>query len=113
MEAAVALNLSFQTIEQSALEFGDLAASQTGHMDVIALRATLVVVLFSLHVHEIEFVHQAVSLEQTERAIDRYAVDMRIKFAGVTQNLARIKMLFGGLDHAQDGAALMRHAQAA
>jgi hypothetical protein len=54
-----------------------------------------------------------VSLEQSQGAIHRDPVDLRIKPAGASQQLASIKVLFGGFDHAQNGAALASHAQAA
>jgi hypothetical protein len=113
VEAAVALDLSLQSVEEITLEFRDLAAAQAGHVDVVTLRAALVKMFFSLHVHEIEFIDQAVPLEQTEGAVDGDAVDVGIEAAGVAQDLAGVEVLFGGFDHAQDGAALMRHAEAA
>ena len=41
VEAAVALDLSLEAIEEIAFELRDLPATQAGHVDVIALRATL------------------------------------------------------------------------
>ena len=113
MEAAVALDLSLKPVEEIAFEFRDLAAAQAGHMDVVTLRTALVVMLLSLHVHEIEFIDQAMSLEQSEGAIDGDAVDVGIKAAGVAQDLAGVEMLFSGFDHAENGATLVGHAQAA
>ncbi len=65
VELAVALNLTFKPLEQIALEFCDLAAAQARHMNVIALRPPFIKVLFTLHVHQIEFVYQAIALQQT------------------------------------------------
>ncbi len=100
VKAAIALDLSLQAVEESAFEFGDLSASQAGHMDVVPLRSSLVKMLLTLHVHEIKLVHQAMSLEEAQRAINRYPVDVRIQFARMTENLAGIEMLFSGLNHA-------------
>ena len=113
MEAAVALDLSLQAVKEIALEFRDLAAAQAGHVDVVALRAALVIMFLALHVHEIQFVDQAMSFEQTESAINGDSVDVGIETAGVAQDLAGVEVLFGGFDHAEDGAALVGHAQAA
>ena len=113
VEATVALDLSLQAVEEITLKFGDFAAAQAGHMDVVALRAALVEMFFSLHVHEVKLIDQAMSFEQAESAIDGDAVDVGIEAAGVAQDLAGVEVLFGGFDHAQDGAALMRHAEAA
>jgi len=82
-------------------------------MDVIALWAALVVVFLTLHVHEIKFVHQSMSLEQTQGAIDSHTIDVGIELSGVAQYLACIQMLFGRLNHAQNGSALPRHTQTA
>lgn len=64
VKSAIALNLAFQPVKKIALEFGNLTASQTGHVDVIALRTTLVEMLLPLHVHEIQFVDEAMALQQ-------------------------------------------------
>jgi len=113
MEVAITLDLPFQPFEQVALEFQNLAASQAGHVDVVALGTALVIMLFPLHVHEIKLIHQPMSLEQAEGAVHGYAINLRVKPAGVTQYLAGIEVLLGGLDHTQDRAALPGHAQAA
>jgi len=113
VELTIPLDLSLEPFEQIALEFHNLAASQAGHVDVVALRTTLVIMLLSFHVHEIKFIHQAMSLEQAEGAVDSHAVNVRIKPLGVPQDLAGIEMLFGGLDYAKNRAALPGHAQAA
>ncbi len=113
MEATVTLDLPLEPFEQIAFEFHDAATAQASHVDVVALRATLVIMLFSLHVHEIEFIYKAMSLEQTQGAVDGYAVNVRIKAARMTQDLAGIEMLFGSFDNAENGATLAGHTQAA
>ena len=112
MKTAIALNLAFQAIKKIAFEFHNLAAAQTGHVDVIALRAALVKVFLTLHVHEIELVDKSLPFEEIQRPIDGNAIDLRIELAGATENLAGIEVLLGGFDDAEDGAALARHAQA-
>ena len=113
VEPAFTLNLSFQAVEQVALEFADLAAAQACHVNVIPLRATLVIMLFALHVHEVKLIDQPVPLEQSEGAIDRDSVHSRIDSASSAEKLAGIQMLLRSLHHAQNGAALAGHAQAA
>src|ERR1700691_977994 len=113
MELAIALDLALQPVEKVALEFHDLAATQAGHVDVVALWPPLIKVLLALHVHEVEFIHQAMPLEQLESAIHRDSIYLGIEFARSAQNLAGVEMLFRGLDNAEDGTALMCHAQAA
>ena len=113
MKLAVALNLPFQAVEEIAFEFRDLPAAEAGHMDVVALRTPLIKVFFPLHVHQIKFVNQTVTLEKFERAVNRDLVDARIKLSRFTQDLTGIEMLLGTLHYAQNGSTLMGHAQAA
>lgn len=113
VEMAIALDLSLEPVEKVALEFGDLAAAQTSHVDVVALGPAFIKVFFALHVHKVEFIDQAVTLQQAEGAIDRHPIDTGIEFARPAQDLAGIEMLLRSLDHTEDGTALMSHAQAA
>jgi hypothetical protein len=113
VELAVTLNLAFQPIEKIALEFHDLATAQAGHVNVIALGSPLVEMLLSLHMHEIEFIHQAMPLEQFQSAVNGDPVHLRIDFARAPQNLTGIEMLFRSFDDAKDGTALVGHAKAA
>ena len=48
VEAAIALNLPLQAVEEIALEFRNLAAAQARHMDVIALGPALVLSLIHI-----------------------------------------------------------------
>lgn len=113
MELAVALDLSLEAVEEVALELRNLAAAEAGHVNVVALRAPLVVVLLALHMHEVEFVDQALALEQVNGAIDGDTIDLGVEFAGLAQNLAGIEMLLGGFHDGEDGTALAGHAEAA
>lgn len=40
-----------------AFEFRDFAAAEAGHVDMVSLRAALIVVFFAFQVHQIELVH--------------------------------------------------------
>ena len=113
MKLALALDLSLQTVEEITFKLEYFSAAKAGHVQVIALRAALVKVLFSLEVHEIEFVDESVALEQFQRAIDGHAVDFGIEIASFTEQLTGIEMLLGGFDHAENDAALPGHANAA
>jgi hypothetical protein len=113
VELAIALDLALETVEEIAFKLRDLAAAQARHVDVIALRATLVKVFLALHVHEVEFVNQAMTLEQVEGAVYGHAVHFRINALRAAQDLARIEVLLGSLDYAENGASLTGHAQTA
>ena len=80
---------------------------------MVPLWAALIEMFLALHVHQVEFVNQSMPLQKSERAIDRDAVDLRVKPAGVPQQLTGIQMLFGRFHHAEDGSALTGHAQTA
>jgi hypothetical protein len=85
MEAAISLNLALESIEQIAFKFGNLAASQAGHVNVIALGAAFVKVFLSLHVHQVEFIDQSVAFQQSKSAINRHPVNLRIDAPGATK----------------------------
>src|ERR1700682_334086 len=70
-------------------------------------------VFLALHMHQVEFVNQAVPFQKSKRAVDRDPVNLRVETAGTPQQLAGIEVLLGGFHHAEDGAALTRHAQSA
>ena len=57
VKAAFPLNLAFEPVEKVAFEFGDLAAAQAGHVNVVTRWAAFVEVFFSLHVHQVEFIN--------------------------------------------------------
>ena len=113
MKSAVALDLTFQTVEQITLKFHDVAAAQAGHVDMIPLRPALVEMLLAFHVHKIEFIDQAMALQQTQCAVNSDPVDVRIQLARAAENLAGVEMLFGRFDYAQNRAPLTRHTQTA
>ena len=79
VEAAIALDLSFEAIEEITFEFGDFSAAQAGHVDMVPLGATFVIMLLALQVHEVEFVNQAVAFQEIQRAVDGHAIDLRIE----------------------------------
>jgi hypothetical protein len=113
VEAAFALDLALETVEEVAFEFRNLPASQARHMNVVPLRTPFIEVFLTLHVHKVEFVNQAVALEQVQSAIDRDAINAGIEATGLAKDLRRIEVLLGSLYHAENGTALVRHAEAA
>lgn len=113
VKTAVALNLPLEPVEEVAFKFSDLATAQARHVNMIALRPALVEMFLALHVHEVEFVNQAVALQEFQSAINRDPVNARIQTVGLAQDLASIQMLLGSFDHAQNGTALVGKANAA
>ncbi len=80
---------------------------------MVALWSALVKVLFALHVHEIEFVNQSMSLQKFKSPIHRNAINSGVKFAGPSQNLSSVHMQLRGFHHAQNRPALVGEAKAA
>jgi hypothetical protein len=113
VEAAFALDLSLEAVEEIALKLRDFATAETGHVDMVALWTTLVEVLLSLHMHQVKLINQAMSFQKAQRAIDGHPINLRIYFPSFAKYLAGIEVLLRGLDHAKDGTALMSHTQAA
>jgi hypothetical protein len=112
VELALALNLPFQSVKQITLEFLDLAAAQAGHVEMIALGTALVEVLLPLHMHEIEFIHQAMAFEQAQGSIDRNAVDAGVNLSCFAKQLTGVEVSSCCLNDLKNSAALPGHAQA-
>jgi len=113
MELAIALDLSFEPVEKIAFEFRNLPAAQASHVNVISLRTSFVKMFLPLHVHQIQLVDQPVALQQAQGAVHRDPVNLGIEPTRTPQELAGVKMLLGGLDDAENSAALASHAQPA
>jgi hypothetical protein len=113
MEAAVSLNLPLQAIKEIAFEFRNLAAAQARHVDVVPLWAAFVEVLLALHVHQVEFVHKSVPLQEAQSAIHGYPVNSGVHLSRVAKDLRGIKVLLRIFDNFEDGAALPGQAKAA
>jgi hypothetical protein len=63
VELAVALNLPFEAVEKIALEFRDLSATQARHVNVVPLWTSFVKVLLSLHMHQVQLIHQTMAFQ--------------------------------------------------
>lgn len=112
-EAAVLRHLTFKILKNIADELHDPATTKTCDMDVVAVDLALVIMALAMNVHEIEFVDQAVALEQAQSPIDGAAVDTGIKFFRFAEKLRGVQMFGRGFHNAKDGTALLRHANAA
>jgi diacylglycerol kinase len=109
VKAAVALNLSFQPIEKITLEFHNFATTQASHVNMVPLRASLVKMLLALHMHQVEFVNQAMPFQQIQGSIDRNSINAGIELARMAKDLGSIKVLFRIFDNFENRPALMRH----
>lgn len=73
---------------------------------MVTLRPSLVEVALALYVQQIEFIHQALTLEEGEGAIDRYPIDVRVDLGSFAQDLCGVEMLAGIFNDLQDDAPL-------
>jgi hypothetical protein len=68
---------------------------------------------FAVDVHQVEFVNQAVPLQQPQSPVHGAAVDAGIQLLGFAQKLGRIQVLRGSFHHAQNCPPLLGHADSA
>src|ERR1700679_2590068 len=71
-----------ETLECGAVKFLDLPAMKTGKMQMVFLRLDLVIMLFSVEVHQVQLIDEAQPLQQLEGPIDGRAIDVGIPLAG-------------------------------
>jgi hypothetical protein len=112
LDAAVVRDLFFELFVEPGFEFAYLAAAQAGDMDVVAWAVRFVIVTIAAKVQEIEFVDEALLLQQIDGAIDGDEVNLGIDFLRAGEDLIDVQVLFGGVHHLQDDAALAGEADA-
>ena len=95
------------------LEFANFSAFQAGYVDVIAGAVTFVKMLVAAEVQKIEFVDEAVALEQVESAINRDTMYAGIDFLGAFEDGAGVEVAFGVVHYFEQNFSLSREAYAA
>src|SRR5947209_11682895 len=113
MEPTFLFHLVFKRVESLAYKFGYFAAAQASHVNMILAKLAFIVVSFAIQVHQVKFVNQSLPLQQSESPIRRAAVDSRVCFLRLAQDLAGVQMLVGRFDYAENGTALTGHAHTA
>ena len=113
LDAAVACDLVFQLIVEMALEFADFAAAEAGDVDVIARAVGFVIVAIAAQVEKVEFIDEALFLEEIDSAIDGDEMDFGADFLGAFEDLIDVEMLFGVVHDLENDAALAGEANAA
>ena len=93
MHAEVARDLFLELFVETGLKLADLAAAQTRDMDVVARAVALVVVAVAAQVPKVEFIDEALLLEQVDGAINGYEVHVRIDFARTFEDLVHVEVL--------------------
>src|SRR5258706_6963036 len=95
------------------LEFADFSAFQAGYVDVVARAMAFVEMLVAAEVQEIEYVDEAVALEQVESAINRDTMYAGIDFPGAFEDGASVEVAFGVVHYFEEDFSLAREAYAA
>jgi hypothetical protein len=106
LNVAVLGDLLLELLVETGFEFTDLAAAETGYMDVVAWAVRLVVVAVAAEMEKVEFVDETFFLEQVDGAVDGDEVDFRADFLGAIENLVDVEVLFGGVHDLKNDAAL-------
>jgi len=107
-DAAIVGDLTFQLLEEAGFKFTDFAAAQAGDVNVVARTVGFVVMLIAPEVQEIEFVDQAMALQEIEGAIDGDAMDVRIDALGALEDFVGGEVALGAVHHLEKDAALAR-----
>ena len=110
MHFEVAGDLFLELFVEAGLELADLAATQTGDVDVVAGAVGFVIVAITTEVQEVEFVDEAFFFEEVYGAVDGDEVDGGVDFLGTSEDLIDVEMLLGGVHDFQDDAALASEA---
>ena len=112
-DAAVSSDWLFELFVKFAFEFADFAAAHAGYVNVVARAVAFVEVAVAAEVEKIEFVDQALALQQVEGAINGDLGDSRIYFYGAFEDFAGVQVAAGGFHHLEEDAALASEANAA
>jgi hypothetical protein len=106
VEFATLSDLVLELLKQYALELRYLPAPQTGHVEMVTANTALIEMALAFHVHEVEFVHHTLSLEQSKCAIDSDPINPRIDLLRFAQDLWGIEMSIGSFNDADDNTTL-------
>jgi hypothetical protein len=112
-DRAIFFDLLFKLFVNFGFKFADGAALQAGDVDVVARTVAFIKMLVAAQVQKIEFVDQAVALQQVERAINGDAMNARIDFHGAVEDRAGVEVALGAVHDLENNSALAREADAA
>ena len=110
---AIFLDLFFQFFVELGFKLTHFSALQTRDVNVIAGAVAFVEMLVAAQVEQIEFVDQAVALQQIQRSVHRYAMHARIEFLRALQDRSRIQMALGIVHDFEQNFSLARQSHAA
>ena len=111
-DAAIVGDLTFQLLEEAGFKFADFATAQAGDVNVVARTVCFVIMLIAAEMQQIEFVDQAVALQEIERAVDGDAMDVGIDALRALEDFVGGEVALGAVHHLEEDAALARQADA-
>jgi len=85
-------DLPLQTLKCGTIEFLDLPAMETRQVQMILLCLDLVIMLFTVEVHQVELIDQPHALEQLKRPVNGSAIDFGVPLAGALQKSGSVQM---------------------
>jgi hypothetical protein len=91
-------DLPFQPLECGAVKLLDFPTTKTGKMQMVFLRLDLVIMLFSVEVHQVQLIDQPQALEQLQGPVYGRAIDIGVPLAGARQERSCIKVGVRALD---------------
>ena len=106
LHVEIAGDLFLELFVEPGFEFADLAAAETGDMDVVAGAVGFVVVAIAAKMEQIELVDEAFFFEEVDGAVDGDEVDGRVHFLSAREDLVDVEMLFGVVHNFEDDTAL-------
>jgi hypothetical protein len=113
LNVAVSGDLLFELLVEARFEFADLAATETGDMDMVAWAVGFVVMAIAAEMEEVEFVDEALALEEIDGTVDGDKVDVGVDFLCATEDLVDVEVLLGGVHDLQNHATLAGETDAA
>ena len=94
-------DLALQSLEGGTNELLNLPAIKARKMEMLFLSPDLVVVLFTVEVHQVQFIDHPEALQQLDGSVRRSSIDIRISNARQLQQAFRVQMtrrLLNGLN---------------
>src|ERR1700733_4488977 len=91
-------DLPLETLECGTVKFLDLPTMKTGKMQMVFLRLDLVIMFFSVEVHQVQLIDQPQPLEQLQGPVYGRAIDIGVPLAGARQESGCIEVCVGALD---------------
>lgn len=106
-------DLRFQILVKLRFKLADFSAANAGDVNVIARAVAFVVMAMTAQMQKIEFINEAMILEQVHRAIDRHARDIRIDLLRALENFLGVHVARRTFEHFDEHHSLTREANAA